>query len=269
MVRINAEEGINVSVRAPQARVHDRRRNPMSMHPSEVVYLEHDGKVLLVDEDGNGPAQPVKGRTTPSIQLRFPTRQELEQMGMQYDEKAKLRLRYDEIEYSVIKAYPKIDWPREWAWKDACVSDNMVHPVARDAIYRSIHRLVSKVMVCNEEGMVLMGKVERGHFHGFWTLPGGYMDHDEHPATGCVRETLEELGLSIVLDDVEPVITQRIFNDEGISFVSFTYRSTWNGDLSELTLQTEEISEAAWFPPQKAHDQAVSHFDREALRSLL
>lgn len=95
------------------------------------------------------------------------------------------------------------------------------------------------------------------------------MDHDEHPATGCVRETLEELGLSIVLDDVEPVITQRIFNDEGISFVSFTYRSTWNGDLSELTLQTEEISEAAWFLPQKAFEQAVSHFDREALRSLL
>ena len=67
------------------------------------------------------------------------------------------------------------------------------------------------------------------------------MDHNEHPAVG-VRETLEELGLSIVLDNIEPVITQRVFNDEGISFVSFTYRSTWNGDLSELTLQTEEIS---------------------------
>ena len=33
------------------------------------------------------------------------------------------------------------------------------------------------------------------------------MDHNEHPAVGCVRETLEELGLSIVLDDTEPVVT--------------------------------------------------------------
>ena len=73
------------------------------------------------------------------------------------------------------------------------------------------------------------------------------MDHDEHPAVGCVRETLEELGLTITLDDIEPVITQNIFNDEGISFVSFTYRATWNGDVGQLTLQTEEISEAAWF----------------------
>ena len=95
------------------------------------------------------------------------------------------------------------------------------------------------------------------------------MDHNEHPAVGCVRETLEELGLSIVLDNVEPVITQRVFNDEGISFVSFTYRSTWNGDLDELILQTEEISKAAWFSPQEAFAQAVSHFDREALRGLL
>ena len=38
------------------------------------------------------------------------------------------------------------------------------------------------------------------------------MDHDEHPTTGCVRETLEELGIDIVLDDTPPTITQQIFN---------------------------------------------------------
>ncbi len=114
-----------------------------------------------------------------------------------------------------------------------------------------------------------MGKVERGHFHGFWTLPGGYMDHDEHPAIGCVRETLEELGLEIILEPTEPVVTQNIFNDEGISFVSFTYKSTWDGELSDLKLQTEEISEAKWFSPREAYAQAVSYFDKQALRSLL
>jgi ADP-ribose pyrophosphatase YjhB (NUDIX family) len=144
-----------------------------------------------------------------------------------------------------------------------------VHPVVREAVYRSIHRVVAKVMVQNESGDVLMGKVERGHFKGFWTLPGGYLDHNEHPAIGCVRETMEELGLKIVLDNHEPVITQRVFNDEGISFISLTYRSTWNGSLDELTLQTEEIAEAKWFSPDDAVEQAVSHFDQEALRSLL
>jgi ADP-ribose pyrophosphatase YjhB (NUDIX family) len=190
-------------------------------------------------------------------------------LGLPVQQKGTTVLRFGEDSYEVLKGYPKIDWPKNWAWKDNCIADNCVHPVAREAIYRSLHRLVSKVMVQNSNGDVLMAKVERGHFHGFWTLPGGYMDHDEHPAIGCVRETLEELGLEIILEPTEPVVTQNIFNDEGISFVSFTYKSTWDGNLSELKLQTEEISEAKWFSPREAHAQAVSYFDKEALRSIL
>ena len=239
------------------------------MHPNQVIHLEHDGKVLLVDQDGNGPLKPVQGRLGEGKHLRFPTLAEVESFGLVIEQKRTTILRLEGHSFEVIKAYPKIEWPKNWAWKDNCIADNCVHPVAREAIYRSLHRLVSKVMVQNSKGDVLMGKVERGHFHGFWTLPGGYMDHDEHPAIGCVRETLEELGLEIILEPTEPVVTQNIFNDEGISFVSFTYKSTWNGELSDLKLQTEEISEAKWFSPREAYAQAVSYFDKQALRSIL
>jgi len=238
------------------------------MHPAEVVHLEHDGKVLLVDENGMGPQIPIQGRQDESAQLRLPTSEEIEQMGIEWNFIRETRIVFGTLVYRVIKGYPNIDWPENWAWKDEMIADNSVHPVAREAIYRSIHRLVSKVMICNDAGEVLLGKVERGHFRGFWTLPGGYMDHDEHPSIGCVRETLEEIGLTIVLEQDEPLITQKIFTDEGISFVSFTYRSQWNGDISNLNLQTEEISEVKWFSPDNARAVAVSYFDKEALRTL-
>ncbi|MBT6640752.1 MAG: NUDIX hydrolase [Euryarchaeota archaeon] len=238
------------------------------MHPAEVVHLEHDGKVLLVDENGIGPQIPIQGRQEESSQLRLPTSEEIEQMGIEWNFIRETRIVFGTLVYRVIKGYPNIDWPKNWAWKDEMIADNSVHPVAREAIYRSIHRLVSKVMICNDAGEVLLGKVERGHFRGFWTLPGGYMDHDEHPSIGCVRETLEEIGLTIVLEQDEPLITQKIFTDEGISFVSFTYRSQWNGDISNLNLQTEEISEIKWFSPENARAVAVSYFDKEALRTL-
>lgn len=241
---------------------------PTNMHPFEVVHLEHDGKVLLVDENGNGPQTPIQGRQEVLNPLRLPTSEEIKIMGIEWEAIRETRIVFGSLVYRVVKGYPKIDWPKNWAWKDEMIADNSVHPVAREAVYRSIHRLVSKVMICNDEGQVLLGKVERGHFRGFWTLPGGYMDHDEHPSIGCVRETLEEIGLSIVLEQDEPIITQKIFTDEGISFVSFTYRSLWNGDLTTLKLQTEEISEVQWFTPQNARDVAVSYFDREALRTL-
>ena len=52
------------------------------MHPQTVVYLEHDGKVLLVDSSGNGPVQPVKGRVEAASSLRFPTRDEVHALGI-------------------------------------------------------------------------------------------------------------------------------------------------------------------------------------------
>ena len=232
-------------------------------HPSSVFYLEHDGKVLLVDSDGNGPQKPVMNNTG-ITKFRFPTKEETEEMGINYE----VKNRFNIFGIEVIKALPDVDWPESWAWKDYCISDDAVHPIAREAIYRSIHRLVSKVMILNSEGYVLMGKIERGYFVGNWTLPGGYMDHDENPEEGCVRETLEEMGISISLNEKCPVIRQRIFNDEGISFVSFTYQADWNGDNSQITLKDGEISEFAWFSPEEAVLQAVSGFDVEALKRL-
>jgi ADP-ribose pyrophosphatase YjhB (NUDIX family) len=237
-------------------------------HPDTVVHLEHDGQVLLVNEQGAGPQLPVQGRMETSPILRLPTLQEVKSMGIEWQKKRVTNIDFAGSVVSVLKGYPKIDWPEHWALKDDIIADNSVHPIAREAIYRSLHRLVSKVLITNSKGQVLMGKVERGHFRGSWTLPGGYMDHDEHPEVGCVRETLEELGLEIVLLSDEPMITQQIFSSRGISFVSFTYRSKWDGDLSELVLQSEEISEAAWFLPKEAASKAVSHFDVKALNSL-
>ena len=94
------------------------------------------------------------------------------------------------------------------------------------------------------------------------------MDHDEHPAVGCVRETLEEMGIDIELSEDAPIVTQRIFTNEGISFVSFTYRANWNGDNSEIKLKENEISEFAWLTPEEAMSRAVSGFDAAALRNL-
>tara|TARA_B100001115_G_scaffold149357_1_gene118337 strand:- start:28 stop:732 length:705 start_codon:yes stop_codon:yes gene_type:complete len=232
-------------------------------HPTSVIYLEHDGKVLLVDSSGDGPQLPTMNNVGVT-KYRFPTAEETKRLAIDWEEKN----RFNIMGHEVIKAHPRIEWPKEWAWKDNCISDDCVHPVARESIYRSIHRLVSKVMVLNSEGKVLMGKIERGHFLGHWTLPGGYMDHDEDPSTGCVRETFEEMGIQINLSDSPPVITQRIFNDEGISFVSFTYQASWVGDDSEIKLKENEISEYKWFTPTEAISLAVSGFDAAALKHL-
>ena len=121
------------------------------MHPHEVVHLEHDGRVLLVDAAGKGPRLPVSGRMSTDAMLRLPTRNEVDAMEIPWLEFRPTRIRFGDQICMVIKGYPKIDWPSHWALKDNLISDNSVHPIAREAIYRSIHRLVSKVMICNNQ----------------------------------------------------------------------------------------------------------------------
>lgn len=232
-------------------------------HPPSVLYLEHDGKVLLVDEAGNGPFSPSLNRIG-ITKYRFPTADEASALGLSWV----LKNRFEILGFEVVKAHPEIEWPADWAWKDDCISDDCVHPIARESIYRSIHRVVSKVMILNPQGEVLMGKVERGHFVGHWTLPGGYMDHDEHPEIGCVRETFEEMGIDISLLDVKPIITQKIFTSEGISFLSFTYRANWSGDDELIIPKENEIADFGWFSPQDALSNAISGFDIAALKHL-
>ncbi|CAI8339902.1 MAG: hypothetical protein CMA41_01595 [Euryarchaeota archaeon] len=238
------------------------------MHPLTVVYLEHDGKLLLVDENGVGPQDCVMGRQINSASIRLPTVDEVLQMGINWEEERQTDVTFDGTTYTLIHGNPLIDWPEHWTWKDKVVSDNAVHPLAREAVYRSIHRLVSKVMIRNDEQQILMVKVERGFFKGYWGLPGGYMNHSEEPAEGCIRETQEELGINIELDDRKPVITQRTFFRDGISFMSFTYCGLWNGSIDELKLKEGEIAEAAWFSLPEAIGNAASEFDRIALESF-
>ena len=67
------------------------------MHPTEVVYLEHDGKLLLVDESGIGPQPCMMGRQESEPILRFPTRQELDGMKIPWEEERFTDLRFNEL----------------------------------------------------------------------------------------------------------------------------------------------------------------------------
>ena len=51
------------------------------------IHLEHDGKLLLVDLQGKGPAIPQMGRKRRGgFSIRLPTPEEAEEMGLTWKE---------------------------------------------------------------------------------------------------------------------------------------------------------------------------------------
>jgi ADP-ribose pyrophosphatase YjhB (NUDIX family) len=249
----------------------------------EHIHLEHDGKLLLVDMDGNGPAVPKKGRTEwgeGNFLIRLPTPGEAEIMGLRWKERRINRFRLGVYDHTVIVATPDITWPEHWAWKDAVISDSAVDPVARESVYRTLHRVVSKVVITNSEDRILMAKVTRGFFTGCWTLPGGFVDYAEHPRKGAEREVLEELGINISIADPKgesgdaragddgAFIQEAIFQQDGINWISFTYKCHADIPAEDIVPKDDEIEEARWFTRKEALNNAVSLFDIEAIQQI-
>ncbi|GAA1478082.1 hypothetical protein GCM10009623_25280 [Nocardioides aestuarii] len=61
-------------------------------------------------------------------------------------------------------------------------------------------RLAAYALVRRDDD-VLLARISRlGHHAGSWTLPGGGVDHGEHPETALAREVEEECGVAVSVD---------------------------------------------------------------------
>ena len=249
--------------------------------PTEHLHLEHDGKILLVDNFGNGPQIPVRGRETGpygSI-IRLPSPEEARSMGIEWEVKRVNRINLSNKEHVITYGTPLIQWPEGWAWKDWVISDSCVDPVTRESVYTTLHRVVSKVIISNSKEEILMAKVSRGFFTGCWTLPGGFADYSEHPREAAKREAFEEVGVDIdipdplgelgtvIRGDDHAYVQTAIFNEQGINWVSFTYTCETDLNGQEITPKEDEIEEVGWFTPDQALNIAVSIFDIEAIKN--
>lgn len=97
----------------------------------------------------------------------------------------------------------------------------------------------------DDRGRVLLARRATPPGLGLWNLPGGFLEADEAPEAGVVREALEELRLAI-----EPTaLLGAYLEDAGAHFsLSLAYRARIVGGAFA---PTHETSEVAWFAPHE------------------
>lgn len=229
---------------SPPPRVHRTQPlNPLAGHPLPVptpVYMEFDGRVFVVEEEG------IKRLPSPD-EVPFP-----------YDAQDEIHLPSGEI----TKAKPMLERrPTDWPWKDDLPGREDVDPLVQEAIHRTMPRMVAKVAYLRGDEVLLV-KPRVGFFAGTWNLPGGYVDHGEHPERSVRRETREEVG---VRGDVVKLcgVDSSLLAGKGLHFVMFLYQGTLQGE--EFSPEPEEIEEVRWFPLQKALDVMPPSMTRRLL----
>lgn len=69
-------------------------------------------------------------------------------------------------------------------------------------------RLAAYAVITDEAGRVLLTRHpdERGH-RGRWVLPGGGVEHGEHPEQALIREIKEETGLAATVGELRDVLS--------------------------------------------------------------
>lgn len=209
------------------------------------LYVESDGMVHLVRRGGR---------------LGFPREGEV-------DLPLAFKGEMDFPEGKVLFAVPELDaWPRDWTFKDDVPGMADVEPIVQRAINASLAREVVGALVFHprEEGRILLVKASRGFTKGMWNIPGGFVTYGEPPEESMRREMEEETGLTLRLEKLLGVFTQKFGSPYYMRGHMFLARAT----SVELTLQADEIAAAQWFTLEEARRLLMNPFARHALDAL-
>lgn len=95
------------------------------------------------------------------------------------------------------------------------------------------------------DGKILLLKRENtGYMDGYFHLPAGHMDGEEKLVDALIRESREEIGVNIRVDDVRLAhMMHHKSNNERMAF--FFEVKKWGGQIKNM--EPEKCSEVAWF----------------------
>jgi ADP-ribose pyrophosphatase YjhB (NUDIX family)/predicted GIY-YIG superfamily endonuclease len=111
------------------------------------------------------------------------------------------------------------------------------------------------------DGRLLLVKRAIQPFLGYWDIPGGFLEEDEHPEAGAIREALEETGLEVRLTRLLGFYMDR-YGDEGDYCLNIYFLAEVVGGQER---PADDAAELAWFAPDELPDQIAFNHTREVL----
>ncbi len=121
--------------------------------------------------------------------------------------------------------------------------DELRGPAPADAELPIVQRVAAYAVIVRDEEMLLSRLAEHISAGELWTLPGGGLDHGEHPRDAVVREVWEETGLHVVVES-----TARIYSNH--------LKNLWR-DGRRVNSHGVRIVYAGWVPPNSPEPRVI------------
>lgn len=117
-----------------------------------------------------------------------------------------------------------------------------------------VRALTADAVIVLDREVVLL---ERDHppFERSWVLPGGLVEPDETAREACIRETKEEVGLDVTIDEFVGLYDDPDRDERGNASVA--YRCTPRGD--QTPKPREEAAQVETFDPENLPEMGFDH----------
>ena len=150
---------------------------------------------------------------------------------------------------------------------DVAANDSGAHcPNCDKTWYHNAAPTAGVVIV--RDGKALITKRARDPEKGRYDIPGGFLDPDEDPITGLLREVVEELGMNIEVtyDDLIQATPHRYGNDGDWTLAIGFIARTSSGE----PVPADDVAEARWVSLDELDglDFAWAH-DRDLVKKAL
>jgi len=111
-----------------------------------------------------------------------------------------------------------------------------------------LHREIGLFIFNSKNELLIQKRSATKRFHpNIWGLCAGHVDAFESNLTAVLRETKEEIGVSLNENDVtlfDVVVKDR----ESNSHITYAYYTFLDKDINDFVIQEEELSEVKWIP---------------------
>jgi len=150
----------------------------------------------------------------------------------------------------------KGDLSRENPYRQTCASCGFI-------LYHTSSPCVGALPL-DAQGNVLLARRGIHPYFGDWNIVGGFLNYQEDPIEGLIREVHEETGVRCVVDRFV-TMTADVYGDNGQALLNayFTVKL-----LSDDVRPHDDVSELRWFPLDALPDNLPFASDRKALAAL-
>ena len=101
----------------------------------------------------------------------------------------------------------------------------------------------------DDDGHVLLVRRAGEVFHGYWDLPGGFLEEGEHPLDALRRELEEETGLHVEPGEFLGVWIDRYTDAPDAEDAPSTINLYWTARaIGGRERAADDVSELRWFP---------------------